>query len=109
MTSVSVTILRGGRAVGVAGVDLALDDLQQQVAAIRPYGTGRATLSIELSSIAVHTKALYSQNGQIGIWVYDVPGGTFVPVEVLSTDGDIALIQATVDGVLQPGQRVLIK
>ena len=57
----------------------------------------------------MHTKALYSQNGQIGIWVYDVPGGTFVPVEVLSTDGDIALIQATVDGVLQPGQRVLIK
>ena len=71
--------------------------------------TGKATLSISLSSLAVHTRTLYNQNGEIGIWLYDVPGGTFVPVDVLSTDGDIALIQPRVDGVLQPGQRVLIK
>ena len=92
-----------------SGTVLAIFEIDQPVGPLIYQRTGRATLSIELSSIAVHTKALYSQNGQIGIWVYDVPGGTFVPVEVLSTDGDIALIQATVDGVLQPGQRVLIK
>lgn len=92
-----------------SGMVLAIFEIDQPVGPLIYQRTGRATLSIELSSIAVHTKALYSQNGQIGIWVYDVPGGTFVPVEVLSTDGDIALIQATVDGVLQPGQRVLIK
>ena len=92
-----------------SGTVLAIFEIDQPVGPLIYQRTGRATLSIELSSIAVHTKALYSQNGQIGIWVYDVPGGTFVPVEVLSTDGDIALIQATEDGVLQPGQRVLIK
>ena len=35
----------------------------------------------------VASRALYEQNGQMGVWLYDVPGGTFVPVEVLANDG----------------------
>ncbi len=44
MTSVTAPVLRGGRVVGVAGADIALAGLQEQIAAIRPYGVGRATL-----------------------------------------------------------------
>ncbi|WP_432487187.1 methyl-accepting chemotaxis protein [Kineococcus sp. SYSU DK018] len=44
MTSVTVPIRVDGEVVGVAGVDLPLAALQEQVAALTPYGTGRATL-----------------------------------------------------------------
>ena len=71
--------------------------------------SGKAQFNIELTGLSVRVEALYNQNGQMGVWVYDVPGGTFVPVEVLSTDGSIAMIQPLVDGALQLGQTVLIK
>ncbi|MBQ8110538.1 MAG: hypothetical protein IJ124_10300 [Clostridia bacterium] len=70
---------------------------------------GRAQFSITLTGLSVRIEALYNENGQMGVWVYDVPGGTFVPVEVLSTDGSIAMIQPLVEGALQLGQPVLIK
>ena len=70
---------------------------------------GRAQFSITLQGLAVRAEALYNDNGQMGVWVYDVPGGTFVPVEVLSTNGNIAMIQPLVDGSLTLGQTVLIK
>ena len=92
-----------------SGMVLAVFEINQPIGPLLYQRTGKATLSISLSSLAVRSRVLYNQNGQLGIWLYDVPGGTFVPVEVLSTDGDIALIQPHVDGVLQPGQRVLIK
>ncbi len=70
---------------------------------------GKAKFSITLTGLSVRAEALYNENGQMGVWVYDVPGGTFVPVEVLSTDGSIAMIQPLVEGALQLGQTVLIK
>lgn len=70
---------------------------------------GKAQFSITLTGLSVRTEALYNENGQMGVWVYDVPGGTFVPVEVLSTDGSIAMIQPLSEGALQLGQTVLIK
>ena len=42
-------------------------------------------------------------------YLYDVPGGTFIPVEVLSEDKDYALIMPLVEGVLTNGDRILIK
>jgi methyl-accepting chemotaxis protein len=44
MTTVSVPIQRDGKVVAVAGVDLSLAQLQEQVAALRPLGSGSATL-----------------------------------------------------------------
>ncbi|MGN0802650.1 MAG: HlyD family efflux transporter periplasmic adaptor subunit [Candidatus Faecivicinus sp.] len=92
-----------------SGTVLAIFEINQPIGPLLYQRSGKATLSISLSSLAVRNRALYNQNGQIGIWLYDVPGGTFVPVEVLKTEGDISLIQPVVDGSLQPGQRVLIK
>ena len=71
--------------------------------------TGRVRFSITLQGLAVRTDALYNDNGQIGVWVYDVPGGTFVPVQVLSSGGSLSMIQPVVDGALQLGQTILIK
>ena len=92
-----------------SGTVLAVFQIDQPIGPLLYQRTGRATLSISLSSLAVRNHALYNQDGQIGIWLYDVPGGTFVPVEVLSTQGDVSLIQPLVEGALSPGQRILIK
>jgi methyl-accepting chemotaxis protein len=43
-TSLTVPIVVDGRVLGVAGVDIVLDELQRVLASIRPYETGYATL-----------------------------------------------------------------
>ena len=92
-----------------SGTVLAVLEIDQPIGPLIYQRTGRVSLSISLSGLAVYTRVLYNENGQMGIWLSDVPGGTFVPVEVLNIDGDIAQIQPVVEGALQPGQRVLIK
>ena len=88
---------------------LAVFEIKDPVGPLIYRRSGKAQFNIELTGLSVRGEALYNQNGQMGVWVYDVPGGTFVPVEVLSTDGTIAMIQPLVDGALQLGQTVLIK
>ena len=44
ITSLSTPVTVGGRAIGVAGVDMPLATIQEQVGAIRPYDVGRAVL-----------------------------------------------------------------
>ena len=88
---------------------LAILEINQPIGPLLYQRTGKATLNTTLSSLAVRSRAIDNQEGQTGIWLYDVPGGTFVPVEELSTQGDVSLIQPVVEGALQPGQRVLVK
>jgi len=88
---------------------LAVFEIHDPIGPLIYRRSGKAQFNIELTGLSVRVEALYNQNGQMGVWVYDVPGGTFVPVEVLSTDGNIAMIQPLVDGALQLGQTVLIK
>ncbi|MBR1822009.1 MAG: hypothetical protein IJ769_10350 [Clostridia bacterium] len=88
---------------------LAVFEIEDPIGPLIYRRGGKAQFNIELTGLSVRVEALYNQNGQMGVWVYDVPGGTFVPVEVLSTDGTIAMIQPLVDGALQLGQTVLIK
>ena len=88
---------------------LAIFEVRDPIGPLIYRRTGRAQFSITLTGLSVRVEALYNENGQMGVWVYDVPGGTFVPVEVLSTDGSIAMIQPVVEGALQLGQTVLIK
>ena len=91
------------------GVTLAVFEIDDPIGPLIYRRTGRAQFSITLTGLSVRTDALYNDNGQMGVWVYDVPGGTFVPVEVLSTNGRISMIQPLVDGALELGQTVLIK
>ena len=92
-----------------SGITLAVFEVDNPMGPLIYRRTGRAQFSITLQGLAVRAEALYNDNGQMGVWVYDVPGGTFVPVEVLSTNGNIAMIQPLVDGSLTLGQTVLIK
>lgn len=88
---------------------LAVFDISSPMGALIYQRTAKANVSITHTGISVSTKAIYEDNGKTGVWLYDIPGGTFVPVTVLLTDGDMALIQPEVDGALTAGQRVLIK
>ena len=44
MTSLTSPVTVGGKVVGVAGVDISLSTVQEQIAGIRPYSVGRAAL-----------------------------------------------------------------
>ena len=91
------------------GTVLAVFEIASPMGALIYQRTGKAKVSITHTGISVSTEAIYENNGKTGVWLYDVPGGTFVPVTVLLTDGNTALIQPEVDGALAAGQRVLIK
>ena len=71
--------------------------------------SGKVALGANLTGLRVPSKAIVKQNDQTGVLLYDVPGGTFIPVEVLSNDGDSALILPLVEGVIGAGSHVLIK
>ena len=88
---------------------LAVFEIHDPIGPLIYRRSGRAQFSITLTGLSVRADALYNENGQMGVWVYDVPGGTFVPVEVLSTDGKLAMIEPLLEGALQLGQTVLIK
>ena len=89
--------------------DMAVFQISDPIGPLIYQRSGRARLSSTLSGLSVVSNALYEQNGQMGVWLADVPGGTFVPVEVISNDGANALIQPLVNGAIGIGQRVLIK
>jgi len=44
ITSLTVPLLRNGRVIGAAGVDIELTEIQEMVTAIRPFGTGTAAV-----------------------------------------------------------------
>ncbi len=69
---------------------------------------GKAMIGINLTGLSVPIKAITVVNGQPGVTVSDVPGGTFVPVEVLSSDSQNAIIQPLVEGTLSIGWRVIL-
>jgi len=72
--------------------------------------TCTATIGANLSGYHVSGKAISNVSGQTGVWLNDVPGGTFVPVEVLYTySGGDVLFKPLVDGVISPGTQLLIK
>lgn len=70
---------------------------------------GGVTLGSNLTGLSVPSRAIAEINGQKGVWLYDVPGGTFVPVEVITDDGNNALVVSLVEGGLSVGSKILIK
>ena len=91
------------------GTLLAVFEIDDPIGPLIYQRTGRAMLSTTISGLSITSKAIHEQNGQKGVWLADVPGGTFVPVEVLSDDGRNALIQPLIEGTIDVGSRVLIK
>lgn len=69
---------------------------------------GKAQIGTNLSGLSVPVKAIVLREGQPGVMVNDVPGGTFVAVEVLSSDSQNAIVQPLVEGTLSIGWRVIL-
>ena len=92
-----------------SGRILAVFQINDPIGSLIYQRTGRAQLTATISGLSVSSKAISEENGQLGVWLIDLGGETFVPVEVLSTDGRDALIQPLVDGALGTGQKVRIK
>ncbi len=92
-----------------SGTILAVFQINDPIGSLIYQRTGRARLTATISGLSVSSKALSEENGQLGVWLIDLGGETFVPVEVLSSDGSTSLIQPLVDGALGIGQRVRIK
>ncbi|MBQ3078778.1 MAG: hypothetical protein IJC48_02095 [Clostridia bacterium] len=86
-----------------------------QLAVTDPIGpliyqrSGIAALGTDLSGFSVPAKAIVKRDGQDGVLLFDVPGGTFIPVEVIHQDGDRALIFPMVEGAIVVGSHVLIE
>ncbi|MBE5765929.1 MAG: hypothetical protein E7335_01965 [Clostridiales bacterium] len=71
--------------------------------------SGKVIIGTNLSGLSVPNSAIIVEAGQTGVRLSDIPGGTFVPVEVLSSDAANSLIRPLAEGALSAGQRVLLK
>jgi hypothetical protein len=71
--------------------------------------SGRAVVSAELSGLYVPVRALRTENNLTGVYIYDGADGAFVPVQVISQDGDRVLVRPTVEGTLVEGHYVILK
>lgn len=69
---------------------------------------GEIVLGANLQGLLVPSSAIVNQGGQMGVLLSDVPGGTFIPVNVLSRGEAGVLISPTVEGALSAGQTVLL-
>lgn len=70
---------------------------------------GNATVSTEMSGLKVPRNAIYRDNGQTGVYVYDGAGGTFIPVIVLSSDSEGVLISTEYESALYVGSYVRLR
>lgn len=57
MTSIAAPVIVGGKAVGVAGIDLSIDELTAKLADIRPLGEGHVSLVSQSGMILSHPDA----------------------------------------------------
>ena len=70
---------------------------------------GSATISTEMSGLKVPGGAIFRDNGQTGVYVYNGAGDTFIPVIVLSTDSDGVLISTEYESALYVGSYVRVR
>ena len=57
MTSVTFPVMSNGQLIGVAGIDLALDDVSKQLDVLRPFGDGRVMLVSPAANWVSHPDA----------------------------------------------------
>ncbi|MBQ3669172.1 MAG: hypothetical protein II920_08100 [Clostridia bacterium] len=89
---------------------MAVLEVNQPIGSLLYARTGSVSIGADMSGLIVSKKAVDTQSGQKGVWKYDVPGGTFIAVDVLMDRGDgYVLIMPLTDGVLSSGDQILIK
>ena len=70
--------------------------------------SGKAVISAELSGLYVPASAVRIENNHTGVYIYDGADGSFIPVQVISRDGDHVLVTPTQEGTLVPGHYVRV-
>lgn len=71
--------------------------------------TGNAVISAELNGLYVPENAIMMYNNSTCVNVYDGAEGVYVPVQVISSEGDKVLVSPVMEGTLVPGNHVLVK
>ena len=105
-------LIYNGTIVGIqqsGGEVAALLEVTDPIDALIYRRSGKVIIGTNLSGLSVPNAALVVEAGQTGVRLSDIPGGTFVPVEVLSRGESNTLIKPVVEGALAAGQRVLLK
>ena len=105
-------LIYNGTIVGIqqsGGEVAALLEVTDPIDALIYRRSGKVIIGTNLSGLSVPNAALVVEAGQTGVRLTDIPGGTFVPVEVLSRGESNTLIKPVVEGALAAGQRVLLK
>ncbi|MGO1120946.1 methyl-accepting chemotaxis protein [Rhodovibrionaceae bacterium A322] len=94
ITSLVVPIRSGGKVIGVAGVDIALSDIQAELAGERPFGDGSISLVTGDGSIVAHNDvALLGKDGSEAGFTQELMSAVKSGQETLvtrpSADGDM--------------------
>jgi methyl-accepting chemotaxis protein len=93
LTSLAVPVRVGGQVVGVAGVDVPLAAVSEQIGAVRPYGVGRAVLVTDGGKVVASNRS--------GDVAGEAPQGPAADVSAEAVgSGEVA--QRTVDGADGP-------
>ncbi|MDO4739465.1 MAG: HlyD family efflux transporter periplasmic adaptor subunit [Eubacteriales bacterium] len=98
----------------VVGVQRSGSDVIITLSCTDPIGpllyqrAGRATVGIYTTGLSVPAQALHYENGQPGVWIKGNYGPTFIPVDILSQNNSIAIIQPMQSDALYEGQMVMI-
>ena len=91
------------------GEVIAIVEVTSPIGPLINHRRGRMSIGTNLAGFTVPRAALADQNGQSGVWLTDPAGDTFVPVEVLTTNSEAALIDPLTEGALRIGHKVLLK
>ena len=88
---------------------MAVLEVNQDIGSLMYLRCGNVSIGANVNGLIVPKKAIDTQSGQKGVWKYDVPGGTFVAVEILADRGDGTVLISPLEGTLTSGDQVLIK
>lgn len=91
------------------GSVLTLLEVSDQIGPLLNQRSGKGTISTEMTGMKVPRSAIFTENGQTGVYVYDGAGGTFIPVIVLSSTGDGVLISTEYESALYVGSYVKVR
>lgn len=83
MTSITYPVLSNGTLIGVAGVDISLASLSEDLKKLHPFGTGRVTL------LSQDGKWLVAPTGELGMTDYKDQGESDVQAALSNSKGSV--------------------
>ncbi len=91
------------------GTVMTLLEINTPIGPLLDQRCGDAIVSTDITGLRVPAGAIYTENGQTGVYIYDGAGGLFRPVIVITKDADYALISTEYTDELYAGCYVRVK